>query len=88
MNGSPRRAAWLGTLSLLFLVALFARTLPGASETTQQVQAVRAIPVQGNVYMLQFSNTLGNIGVLPGPDGVLLIDDESSQISIQAETGW
>ena len=76
MNGSPRRAAWLGTLSLVFLLALFARTLPGASETAQQVQTVQAIPVQGNVYMLQFSNTLGNIGVLPGPDGVLLIDDQ------------
>ena len=63
MNGSPRRAAWLGTLCLLFLLALFTRTLPGVSETTQQVPAVQAIPVQGNVYMLQFSNTLGNVGV-------------------------
>ena len=76
MTGSPRRTAWFGTLSLLFLLALFARTLPGVSETTQQVPGVRVIPVQGNVYMLEFPNTLGNIGVLPGPDGVLLIDDQ------------
>ena len=76
MNGSPRRTAWFGTLSLLFLLALFARTLPVASESAQQVEPVKVIPVQGNVYMLQFSNTLGNIGVLPGPDGVLLIDDQ------------
>ena len=26
--------------------------------------------------MLEFPNTLGNVGVLPGPDGVLLIDDQ------------
>ena len=76
MTGSPRRTAWLGTLSLLFLLALFARTLPGASEVTQQVPGVQVIPVQGNVYMLEFPNTLGNVGVLPGPDGVLLIDDQ------------
>ncbi len=76
MTGSPRRTAWFGTLSLLFLLALFARTLPGVSETTQQVPGVQVIPVQGNVYMLEFPNTLGNIGVLPGPDGVLLIDDQ------------
>ncbi len=74
MNGSPWRTAWLGTLSLLFLVALFARTVPGASEIAQQVPGVQVIPVQGNVYMLEFPNTLGNIGVLPCPDGVLLID--------------
>ena len=76
MNGSPRRVAWLGTLSLLFLLALFARTVPGASEMARQVPGVQVIPVQGNVYMLEFPNTLGNIGVLPGPDGVLLIDDQ------------
>ena len=76
MIGSARRTTWFGTLSLLFLVALFARTLPVASEAAQQVEPVKVIPVQGNVYMLQFSNTLGNVGVLPGPDGVLLIDDQ------------
>ena len=76
MTASPRRVAWLGTLSLLFLLALFARTVPGASEMARQVPGVQVIPVQGNVYMLEFPNTLGNIGVLPGPDGVLLIDDQ------------
>ena len=76
MIGSARRTAWFGTLSLLFLLALFARILPVASEAAQQVEPVKVIPVQGNVYMLQFSNTLGNVGVLPGPDGVLLIDDQ------------
>ncbi|MED5563541.1 MAG: MBL fold metallo-hydrolase, partial [Gemmatimonadota bacterium] len=76
MNGSPRQTAWFGTFSFLLLLGLFARTLPVATEAAQQVEPVRVIPVQGNVYMLQFSNTLGNIGVLPGPDGVLLIDDQ------------
>ena len=76
MNGSPRQTVWFGTLSFLLLLGLFARTLPVATEAAQQVEPVRVIPVQGNVYMLQFSNTLGNIGVLPGPDGVLLIDDQ------------
>ncbi len=81
MNGSPRRAAWLGALSLPLLLALFVRTLPGASETAQQLAGVQVIPVQGNVYMLQFPNTLGNIGVLPGPDGVLLIDDQVPNVT-------
>ena len=34
------------------------------------------IPVQGNVYMLQTPAAGGNVGVLPGPDGVLLVDDQ------------
>ena len=37
---------------------------------------MEVIPVQGNVYMLQTPTAGGNIGVLPGPDGVLLVDDQ------------
>ncbi len=74
-NGSRLRTAGSLTLSLLFL-GLLTRTWLGATEAAQQVEGVQVIPVQGNVYMLQFPNTLGNIGVLPGPDGVLLIDDQ------------
>lgn len=37
---------------------------------------LQVIPVQGNVYMLQTAAAGGNVGVLPGPDGVLLVDNQ------------
>ena len=78
MNGSPRRNAWFLTVTLLpvLLLALLPGTLLGTSEAAQQVEAMKVIPVQGNVYMLQTPSAGGNVGVLPGPDGVLLVDDQ------------
>ncbi len=35
-------------------------------------------PVQGNVYMLEPANTMGNVGVFVGDDGVLLVDSHFS----------
>ena len=78
MSGSPRRTAWSLTVTLLpvLLLALLPGTLLGAFEAAQQVEAMNVIPVQGNVYMLQTPAAGGNVGVLPGPDGVLLVDDQ------------
>ncbi len=39
-------------------------------------QDLEVIPVQGNVYMLQTAAAGGNVGVLPGPDGILVVDDQ------------
>jgi cyclase len=39
-------------------------------------QELEVIPVQGHVYMLQTAQAGGNVGVLPGPDGVLVVDDQ------------
>jgi len=39
-------------------------------------QDLQVIPVQGNVYMLQTAAAGGNVGVLPGPDGILVVDDQ------------
>jgi len=39
-------------------------------------QDLQVIPVQGSVYMLQTAQAGGNVGVLPGPDGVLVVDDQ------------
>lgn len=46
------------------------------SLTAQAGQDLEVIAVQGNVYMLQTASAGGNVGVLPGPDGVLLVDDQ------------
>ena len=79
MSGALRRAAWCLTVTLLpvLLLALVGRTLLRPSEATaKEVESVEVIPVQGKVYMLQFPNEEANIGVLPGPDGVLLVDSQ------------
>jgi glyoxylase-like metal-dependent hydrolase (beta-lactamase superfamily II) len=59
----------------LLLLALsgtaWATPAPLAAQTDLEV-----IPVQGNVYMLQTPTAGGNVGVLPGPDGVLVVDDQ------------
>ena len=39
-------------------------------------QDLQVIPVQGSVYMLQTAQAGGNVGVLAGPDGVLVVDDQ------------
>ena len=46
-----------------------------------QGQDLRLIPVQGSVYMLQTATAGGNVGVLPGPDGVLLVDNQAPNLS-------
>jgi len=48
--------------------------------TVQAVDMI-VIPVQGNVYMLQTPSAGGNIGVLPGPEGVLLVDDQVPRLT-------
>jgi len=43
---------------------------------TATAQDLQVIPVQGSVYMLQTAQGGGNVGVLPGPDGILVVDDQ------------
>lgn len=52
-----------------------------ASLAAQAGQELEVIPVQGNVYMLQTAAAGGNVGVLPGSDGVLLVDNQVPNLS-------
>lgn len=61
-----RRPLAVPALLLLTPVAL-------AAQTPQELEV---IPVQGSIYMLQTAAAGGNVGVLPGPDGVLVVDDQ------------
>jgi len=56
--------------------ALWALLLTPALLTAQATQDLQVIHVQGNVYMLQTAAAGGNVGVLPGPDGVLVVDNQ------------
>jgi len=56
--------------------ALAALLLTPAALTAQATQDLQVIHVQGNVYMLQTAAAGGNVGVLPGPDGVLVVDNQ------------
>lgn len=55
------------------MVLLFANVCIGASVFAQD-WTFTSYQVQGNVHMLEPVNTNGNIGVLTGADGVLLVD--------------
>lgn len=56
--------------------ALIALLLTPSLLTAQATQELQVIHVQGNVYMLQTAAAGGNVGVLPGPDGVLVVDNQ------------
>lgn len=63
----------------LVVAGLVAGPLSLASPTVAAAQEpveLEVIPVQGSVYMLQTPTAGGNMAVLPGPDGVLLVDDQ------------
>ena len=49
--------------------------------SAQTGQDLQIIPVQGSVYMLQTAAAGGNVGVLPGPDGVLVVDNQVPNIA-------
>jgi len=63
------------------MARLMALLLVPASLAAQGSQELEVIPVQGNVYMLQTAAAGGNVGVLPGPDGVLLVDNQVPNLS-------
>ncbi|MDH3206174.1 MAG: MBL fold metallo-hydrolase [Gemmatimonadota bacterium] len=63
------------------MARLLALLLVPASLAAQGSQELEVIPVQGNVYMLQTAAAGGNVGVLPGPDGVLLVDNQVPNLS-------
>lgn len=69
----PSRERVMGRLAV---ATALASCLLGASTTSARAQELEVIHVQGNVYMLQTAQAGGNVGVLPGPDGVLLVDDQ------------
>ena len=83
MKTPPYRSASLLTPLPLLLLAVVAEALIPSSVTAQGVDPVEleVIPVQGNVYMLQTPTAGGNIGVLPGPDGILLVDDQVTRLT-------
>ncbi len=60
----------------LAATAAAALSLPLEPLSAQAGRELEVISVQGNVYMLQTPSAGGNVGVLPGPDGVLLVDDQ------------
>jgi len=64
---SGRRTSWLPLLALTCALA------PGKASAQSDMQVIF---VQGSVYMLQTEAAGGNVGVLPGPDGILVVDDQ------------
>lgn len=50
-------------------------------------QELDVIPVQGGVYMLQTAQAGGNVGVLAGPDGVLVVDDQVPNLAESVARG-
>ena len=52
-----------------------------AAPLVAQTQDLQVIPVQGSVYMLQTATGGGNVGVLSGPDGVLVVDNQVPNLS-------
>ncbi|MCG8415630.1 MAG: MBL fold metallo-hydrolase, partial [Pseudomonadales bacterium] len=47
-------------------------------QASAQDWSFTSYPVQGNVHMLEPANTMGNVGVFAGEDGVLLVDSHFS----------
>ena len=80
MKTPPYLTASFLTLPPLLLLVVVVEALIPASVTIQGVEMV-VIPVQGQVYMLQTPSAGGNIGVLPGPEGVLLVDDQVPRLT-------
>jgi glyoxylase-like metal-dependent hydrolase (beta-lactamase superfamily II) len=80
MKTPPFRLASVLSLLPLLLLVVVAEALVPKSVTIQAVDMI-VIPVQGNVYMFQTPSAGGNIGVLPGPEGVLLVDDQVPRLT-------
>ena len=78
MNLPPLRpTSLLKILPFLMLAVVVAGALaPAPAPATTQTPEMEVILVQGQVYMLQTPTAGGNVGVLPGPEGVLLVDDQ------------
>lgn len=70
-----RRATSLGLIAGLALAALPAL----AQERDFSKVEVKAVPVAGNIYMLQGAG--GNIGVSVGKDGILIVDDQFAPLA-------
>lgn len=64
--------------SLLLIVSLLL-CQPALSQQNFDNVVIQTVPINGNVSMLVGSG--GNIGVLAGPDGILIIDDQYAPLS-------
>ena len=63
-----------------FLFASFSLFLiPAAHAQDSTNVEIKAVPVRGNIYMLEGRG--GNIGVSIGPDGILIIDDQFAPLA-------
>jgi cyclase len=60
-------------LAVLVALLLLPRTGNGQADSFQGVE-LDIVPVAGSVYMVQRPGGGGNVGVMVGPDGVLLVD--------------
>lgn len=66
--------------SLGWIAALALAALPAAAQQRDFSQVeIKAVPVAGNVYMLQGAG--GNIGVSVGKDGLLIVDDQFAPLA-------
>ncbi len=64
------------------LLAAGALTLSAAAAAAQTAgEQLTTLHVQGSVYSLQTPTAVGNMGVLVGPDGVLLVDDQFAPLT-------
>ena len=70
-----RRAMSLGLIAGLALAALPAQ----AQDRDFSKVEVKAVPVAGNIHMLQGAG--GNIGVSVGKDGILIVDDQFAPLA-------
>jgi glyoxylase-like metal-dependent hydrolase (beta-lactamase superfamily II) len=77
--GVPKRAAGIVMLALLGGAAVVASGFsPGPVPQDWDKIQVKAVPVTGGIHMIVGPG--GNIGILPGRDGVLLIDSAFPQL--------
>jgi glyoxylase-like metal-dependent hydrolase (beta-lactamase superfamily II) len=77
--GVPNRAAGIVMLALLGSAAVAARSFsPGPPPQDWEGIQVKAMPVGGGIYMI--AGPGGNVGVLPGDGGVLLVDSLFPQL--------
>src|SRR5688572_14371787 len=66
--------------TLLLCTTLFVSlSLYGQQQNLDTVK-IRTVRVTSNIYMLK-SSVAGNVGVLTGPEGILVIDDQFAPLS-------
>lgn len=64
--------------NFIIVIILFVSSFPAAAQNFDSVN-IKTTKVAGSVYMLEGSG--GNIGVLIGNDGIILIDDQYAPLA-------